>query len=264
MRAEIHGYIDEAEDLELNPGPSHQVQSAAVNAIAPEGVLQEVHFHARSSALCQGFGKRIRYFALFKEEILECYGALRGTYRLEQSRKNLIAIFQRRHFVAFQQGRAEQIAHHSDEDIVPDRIISDDFVMDLLLRGEEIANDNERRCPANGGCSDGGRPSRLAGTRSLHPRISDCGLYWLLGARRNLAIFVSLSAKRARRRRAEQKQRGRAKSGRSSLFAQACKQNVRELSIGDYQAKEALSLPYCPRLAGGTIPFIRRYSTICP
>src|SRR5690349_20811524 len=174
MGSEIHGYIDEAEDLELNPGTSHQVQSAAVNAIAPEGVLEKVHFHPGSSALCQSFGKRIRYFALFKEEILECYSALRRTYRLEQSRENLITIFQRRHFVAFQQGWTEQIPHRSDEDIVPDRIISDDFVMDLFLRGKKIACDNERRRPANGGCAKGGRPSRLAGTtRTLHARISD-------------------------------------------------------------------------------------------
>jgi len=159
MGAEIHGYIDEAEDFELNPGPSHQVQSAAVNAIAAECVLEKVHFHARPSALCQSFGKRIRYFALFKKEILECYGALRGTYRLEQSRKNLIAIFQRRHFVALQQGWTEQIPHRSDEDIVPDRVVSGDFVIDLLLRGEEIACDNERRRPANGGCAKGDRPS---------------------------------------------------------------------------------------------------------
>jgi hypothetical protein len=31
--------------------------------------------------------------------------------------------------------------------------------MDLLLRGEEIAGDNESCRPANGGCTKGGRPS---------------------------------------------------------------------------------------------------------
>jgi hypothetical protein len=82
-----------------------------------------------------------------------------GTYRLEQSRENLIAIFQRSHFVAFQQGWAEQISHRSDEDIVPDGIVSGDFVMDLLLHGEEIAGDSERRRSANGGCTERGRPS---------------------------------------------------------------------------------------------------------
>jgi len=159
MGAEIHGYIDEAEDFELNPGPSHQVQSAAVNAIAAECVLEKVHFHARPSALCQSFGKRIRYFALFKEEILECYCVMCGTYRLEQSWENLIAIFQRGHFVAFQQGWAKQISHRSDEDIVPDCIVSDDFVMDLLLSREEIAGDKEGCRSANGSCTKRRWPS---------------------------------------------------------------------------------------------------------
>jgi hypothetical protein len=143
----------------LDPGPSHQVQSAAMNAVAAQGVLQKVHLHPRPSALRESFGKRIRYLALFKEEILECYCALRGTYRLEQSRENLIAIFQRGHFVAFQQGWTEQISHRSDEDIVPDCIVSDNFVVDLLLGGEEIPGDKERRRSANGGCTERRRPS---------------------------------------------------------------------------------------------------------
>ena len=159
MGAEIHGYIDEAEDFELDPCLSHQVHSAATNAIAAQSVLEKVHFHARPSTLCQSFGKGVRYFALFKEEIFECYGLLRGTYRVEQSRKNLIAIFQRSHFVALQQGRAEQIPHHSDKDLVPDCIVSDDFVMDLLLRREKIAGDNERGRSAKGGGPKGRRPS---------------------------------------------------------------------------------------------------------
>jgi AraC-like DNA-binding protein len=159
MRAEIHGYIDEAEDFEMYAGLSHQVHSTATNAIAAQAVLEKVHFHPRASTLRQSFGKRIRYLALFKEEILECYCALRGTYRLEQSRENLIAIFQRSHFVAFQQGWAEQISHRSDEDIVPDCIVSDDFVMDLLFSREEIAGDEERRRSANGGCAKRRWPS---------------------------------------------------------------------------------------------------------
>jgi hypothetical protein len=70
MGAEIHGYIDEAEDFELDPGLSHQVHSAAINAIAAQGVLEKVHFNARSGALCQSLSKRIRYVALSQEEIL--------------------------------------------------------------------------------------------------------------------------------------------------------------------------------------------------
>ena len=159
MRAEIHGYIDEAEDFELYAGLSHQVYSAAMNAIAAQGVLEKVHFHPRPSALCQSFGKRVRYLALFKEEIFECYGALRRTYRLEQSRENLVAIFQRRYFVAFQQGWAEQISHRSDEDIVPDCIVSDNFVMDLLFSREEIAGDKEGCRSAKGGCTQRRWPS---------------------------------------------------------------------------------------------------------
>ena len=159
MGAKIHCYIDEAEDFELDAGPSHQVQSAAMNAIAAQGVLEKVHFHPRPSTLCQSFGKRIRDLAFSKKEILECYCALRGTYRLEQSRENLIAIFQHGHFVAFQQGWAEQISHRSDEDIVPDCIVSDDFVMDLLLSRKEIAGDKERRRSAEGGCTQRRRPS---------------------------------------------------------------------------------------------------------
>jgi len=151
--------MDEAEDFELDPGPSHQVHSAAMNAIAAQGVLEKVHFHPRASTLCQSFGKRIRYLALFKEEILKRYCALRGTYRLEQSRENLIAIFQRGHFVAFQQGWSKQISHRSDEDIVPNCIVSDDFVMDLLLSREEIAGDKERRRSAKCGCTQRRRPS---------------------------------------------------------------------------------------------------------
>ena len=159
MRPEIHSYIDEAEDFQLYAGLSHQVHSAAMNAIAAQGILEKVHFHPRPSALRQSSGKRVGYFALFKEEILECYCALRGTYRLEQSRENLIAIFQHGHFVAFQQGWAEQISHRSDEDIVPDCIVSDDFVMDLLFSREEIAGDKEGCRSAKGGCTQRRRPS---------------------------------------------------------------------------------------------------------
>ena len=173
MRAEIHSYIDEAEDFELYAGLSHQVHSAAMNAIAAQGVLEKVHFHPRPSALRQSSGKRVGYLALFKEEILECYCALRGTYRLEQSRENLIAIFQRGHFVAFQQGWAEQISHRSDEDIVPRRIIGDNFVTDLLLRREKIPRDKERRRSANGGCAEHLRPlCRARAKRILHARVS--------------------------------------------------------------------------------------------
>ena len=85
-----------------------------------------------------------------------------GTYRLEQSWKNLIAIFERGHSVAFEQGGSKQISHRSDEDIVPDCIVSDDFVMDLLFRREEIAGDKERPRSANGGCAERRRPSRMA------------------------------------------------------------------------------------------------------
>ena len=130
-----------------------------MKAIATQGILKKMHFYARASTLCQSFGKRIRYFALFKEEILECYCALRGTYRLEQSRENLIAIFQRGHFVAFQQGWSEQIPHRSDEDIVPDCIVSDNFVMDLLFSREEITSDKERGRSAEDGCTKRRRPS---------------------------------------------------------------------------------------------------------
>ena len=159
MRAEIHSYIDEAEDFELYTGLSNQVHSAAMNAIAAQGVLEKVHFHPRPSALRQSSGKRVGYFAFFKEEILECYCALCGTYRLEQSRENLIAIFQRGHFVAFQQGWSEQISHRSDEDIVPDCIVSDNFVMDLLFSREEITSDKVGCCSAKGGCTKRRRPS---------------------------------------------------------------------------------------------------------
>src|SRR5436190_1771593 len=162
MRAEIHGYIDEAEDFELYPGLSHQVHSAAADTIAAQGILEKVHLHPRSSALCQSFSKRIRYFALFKEEILECYCLLCGTYRLEQSWENLIAIFQRGHFVAFQQRWSKQISHRSDEDVVPHCIVSEDFVMNLLFSREEVAGDKERRSSTNGGCAKHRRPSWLA------------------------------------------------------------------------------------------------------
>lgn len=158
MGAEIHGDIDEAKDLELDAGPSDQVQSAAMNAIATQGVLEKVHFHAGPSAFRQSFGERIRYLALFKEKVLERYGALRGTDRLEQGRENLIAIFQRRHFVTFEQRWSEQISHHSDEDLVSDCVVSDDFVMDLLLCREKIAGDKERCRSANGGGAEGDRP----------------------------------------------------------------------------------------------------------
>ena len=159
MRPEIHGHIDEAEDFQLHASSPHQVHRGAMKAIAAEGILKKMHFHPRPSTLRQSSGKRIRYFAFFKEEILECYCALRGTYRLEQSRENLIAIFQRGHFVAFHQGWAEQISHRSDEDIVPDCILSDNFVMDLLFSREEISSDKERRRTANGGCAKRRRPS---------------------------------------------------------------------------------------------------------
>jgi hypothetical protein len=159
MRAEINRDIDEAEDFELHPGLAHQVHGAPMKAIATQGILKKMHFYAGASTLCQSFGKRIRYLALFKEEILKRYCALRGTYRLEQSRENLIAIFQRGHFVAFQQGWPEQISHCSDEDIVPDCIVSDDFVMNLLLSREEIPGDKERRRSAQGGCTKRRRPS---------------------------------------------------------------------------------------------------------
>ena len=161
MGAEVHRHIDEAEDFELDTGPSHQVHSAAMHAIAAQGVLEKVHFHSRPSALGQSFGKRIRHFAFFKEEILKCYGALCGTYRLEESRENLVAIFERSYFVAFEQGWAEQISHRADEDIVPDCIVSDDFVMDFLLSREEIAGNKERRRSAHRGCTKRRWPSRL-------------------------------------------------------------------------------------------------------
>ena len=159
MGAKIHDHVDEAEDFELNAGLSHQVHSAAMNTIAAQGILEKVHFHPRPSALRQSSGKRVGYFALFKEEILECYCVLCRTYRLEQSWENLIAIFQRGHFVAFQQGWSEQIPHRSDEDIVPDCIVSDDFVMDLLLSREEIAGDKEGCRSANGSCTKRRWPS---------------------------------------------------------------------------------------------------------
>ena len=107
------------------------------------------------------------------------YCALRRTYRLEQSRENLIAIFQRGHFVAFQQGWAEQISHRSDEDIVPRRIIGDNFVTDLLLRREKIPRDKERRRSANGGCAEHLRPlCRARAKRILHARVSHSAPGW--------------------------------------------------------------------------------------
>ena len=93
MRAEIDRHVYEPEDFELHPGLAHQVHGAPMKAIATQGILKKMHFYARASTLCQSFGKRIRYLALFEEEILKRYCALRGTYRLEQSRENLIAIF---------------------------------------------------------------------------------------------------------------------------------------------------------------------------
>ena len=177
MRPEIHGHIDEAEDFQLHAGSSHQVHCVAMKAIAAQGILKKMHFHSRPSALCQRFGKCIRYLAFFEEEVFECDGVSCGMYRLKQSRKYLLTIFQRGHLVAFQQGWAEQISHRPDEDIVPDCVVGANFVMQFLLGREEIARDKERRRSANGGRAEHFRPSWRA-RRILHARVSDSAPDW--------------------------------------------------------------------------------------
>jgi len=83
----------------------------------------------------------------------------RGTDRVEQSGKDHFSIFQRGHFVAFQQGWSEQIPHRSNENIIPDCIVSDNFVVDLLFSREEITSDKEGCRSANGSCTKRRWPS---------------------------------------------------------------------------------------------------------
>ena len=63
------------------------------------------------------------------------------------------------HFVAFQQGWSEQIPHRSNENIIPDCIVSDNFVVDLLFSREEITSDKEGCRSANGSCTKRRWPS---------------------------------------------------------------------------------------------------------
>jgi hypothetical protein len=52
---------------------------------------------------------------------------------VKQRGKNLIAIFEGGYLVAFQQGRPQQISHCPNEDVVSDRIVRDDFMMNFLF-----------------------------------------------------------------------------------------------------------------------------------
>ena len=133
MGAEIDCHIYEAENFQLHAGLAHQVHGAAMKAVAAQGILKKMHFHAGPSALRQRFGKCIRHFAFSEKEVLEGDRPLRGMDRIEEGGKNLVTIFQRGHFVAFQQGWPKQISHRPHEDIVPDRIARDDFVIDFLF-----------------------------------------------------------------------------------------------------------------------------------
>jgi hypothetical protein len=139
-----------------------------------------VHLHAGPSAFRQRFGKCIRHFAFFEEEILEGDRPLRRTDRFEQSGKNLVAIFEGGHFVAFQQGRPEQISHRPHEDLVSDRIVRDDFVMNFLFGRKEIASEKERGRSANCGRAQHVWPWWWAGATktTLHARISDGTPAW--------------------------------------------------------------------------------------
>jgi hypothetical protein len=183
MCAEIDCHIDEPEDFQLHTGLAEQVHRAAMKAIATESILQKVHFHSGPGAFRQRFGKCIRHFAPSEEEVLERDRPLRRTDRLEQSGKNLIAIFEGGHFVAFQQGRPEQISHRPHEDVVPDRIVRDDFVMNFLFCRKEIASEKERGRSANSGRAEHLRPSWWAGATkmTLHARISHTSPDWFPG-----------------------------------------------------------------------------------
>jgi hypothetical protein len=151
MRTEINRHVVEPEDFELNPGPAHQVHGAPTKAIATQSILKKMHLHAGPGAFRQRFGKCIRHFAFSEKEVLECDGPLRGTDRLQQSGKDLIAIFECGHFVTFQQGWPEQIPHYPHEHIVPDRIVCDDLMMDFLFCRKEIASKKECSRSANSG-----------------------------------------------------------------------------------------------------------------
>src|SRR4029453_14250691 len=183
MRAKIDCHIDEAEDFQLHTGLAHQVHGTPMKAIATQGILKKMHFHAGPSAVRQRFGKCVRHFAFSEKEILERDGSLRRTDRVEQSGKNLIAIFQRGHFVAFQQGWPEQISHRPHEDIVSGCVIGEDFVMDFLFCRKEIAGEKERGCSANSGRAEHLRPSWWAGATkmTLHARISHTSPDWFPG-----------------------------------------------------------------------------------
>ena len=102
MRAEIECHIEKAEDFQLHAGMAHKVHSAAMKAIATESVLEKVHLHTGPSAFRQRFGKCIRHFPFFEEEVLERDRPLRGTDRIEEGGKNLVAVFEGGYFVAFQ------------------------------------------------------------------------------------------------------------------------------------------------------------------
>jgi len=102
MRAEIDCHIEKAEDFQLHAGLAHKVHSAAMKAIAAQGILQKMHFHAGPSAFRQRFGKCIRHFAFSEKEVLERDRPLRGTDRIEEGWKNLVAVFEGGYFVAFQ------------------------------------------------------------------------------------------------------------------------------------------------------------------
>ena len=92
-----------------------------------------MHFHTGPSALRQCFGKCIRHFTFSEKEVLERDRPLRGTDRIEEGGKNLVAVFEGGYFVAFQYGWPEKISHRPHKDIVSDRIVRDDFVMNFLF-----------------------------------------------------------------------------------------------------------------------------------
>jgi len=155
MRPEIYAReMDEAKNFHCHTGAFHQLDSAAVYSVTSEGVLKKMHFHTATRAFRKRLRESVRDFAFAPEEIFECNCALRRTDRLQHSRENVFAVFQRRYFVPFQERRSEQVPHRSDECVIAHCIVGSDGMAYLFFRREEIANHEQSGQTARGSGSN--------------------------------------------------------------------------------------------------------------
>lgn len=150
----VEAEVDVAEDFDFDAGLFHGVDFFAVEAVAADGVLEEVDFDALLGFGGEGVGELGADFAAGEDEVFHGDGVFGGFDGGEHGGEDFCAVFEDVDVVAFDEWWAEEVADGAFEFVVGNGVVGDDGFDDFFFAFEEVACEEDADGAA-GECGEG-------------------------------------------------------------------------------------------------------------